>query len=83
MSILVLELVLLFSSVLFRLSITLNVLNVLKCKIVRWLGRPEQPFRMGLCFTRDVIFIFFISPLVLRRPSTDRPETLPHGRNLV
>jgi len=26
---------------------------------------------------------FFISPLVLRAPSTDRPETLPHGRNLT
>ena len=24
-----------------------------------------------------------ISPLVLRAPSTDRPETLPHGRNLA
>ena len=24
---------------------------------------------------------FFVSPLVLRAPSTDRPETLPHGRN--
>jgi len=22
------------------------------------LGRPEQPFRTGLCFTRDVIFFF-------------------------
>ena len=27
------------------------------------------------------IFLFF-SPRVLRAPSTDRPETLPHGRNL-
>ena len=27
-------------------------------------------------------FFFFVSPLVLRAPSTDRPETLPHGRNL-
>ena len=25
---------------------------------------------------------FFFSPRVLRVPSTDRPETLPHGRNL-
>ena len=23
-----------------------------------FLGRPEQPFRTGLCFTRDVIFFF-------------------------
>ena len=29
-----------------------------------------------------VMFIFF-SPTVLRVPSTDRPETLPHGRNLL
>jgi len=28
-------------------------------------------------------FFFFVSPLVLRAPSTDRPETLPHGRNLA
>jgi len=26
---------------------------------------------------------FFFSPRVLRAPSTDRPETLPHRRNLV
>ena len=26
---------------------------------------------------------FFVSPLVLRAPSTDHPETLPHGRNLA
>jgi len=25
----------------------------------------------------------FVSPLVLRAPSTDRSETLPHGRNLA
>ena len=29
-----------------------------------------------------VMFSFFFSPRVLRVPSTDRPETLPHGRNL-
>jgi len=45
------------------------------------LGLPEPPFRTGLCFTRDVSF--FVSPLVLRAPSTDRPETLPRGRNLA
>ena len=44
------------------------------------LGRPEQPFRTGLCFTRDV---FFVSPVVLRAPSTDRPETLPRDQNLA
>jgi len=27
--------------------------------------------------------LFFVSPLVLRAPSTDRLETLPHGRNLA
>jgi len=27
--------------------------------------------------------VFFFSPLVLRGPSTDRPETLPHGQNLA
>jgi len=26
---------------------------------------------------------FFVSPLVLRGPSTDRPETSPHDRNLA
>jgi len=29
-----------------------------------------------------VFFFFFISQRVLRAPSTDRPETLPPGRNL-
>ena len=29
-----------------------------------------------------VMFSFFFSPRVLRVPSTDRPETLPHGWNL-
>ena len=36
----------------------------------------------ALCFTRDVSS-FFVLPLVLRAPSTDRPETLPHSRNLA
>ena len=35
----------------------------------------------GLLFYRRCIF--FVSPLVLRAPSTDRPETLPHGRKLA
>jgi len=47
------------------------------------LGHAEPPFRTGLCFTRDVSFFFFVSPVVLRAPVTDRPETLPHGRNLA
>jgi len=51
---------------------------------LNFLGRPEQPFRTGLCFTRDVSFFsLFFSPRVLRAPSTDRPETLPHDRNLA
>ena len=29
-----------------------------------------------------VMFLSFFSPTVLRVPSTDRPETLPPGRNL-
>ena len=29
------------------------------------------------------LLLFFVSPLVFRTPSTDRPETLPHGRNLA
>ena len=32
-------------------------------------------------FSFSLSFSFF-SPRVLRVPSTDRPETLPHGRNL-
>ena len=36
----------------------------------------------GLMFYRRCIF-FFVSPLVLQAPSTDRPETLPHGQNLA
>ena len=47
----------------------------------RLLGRPEPPFRTGLCFTGDVSLFF--SPRFLRDPSTDRPETLPHDRNLA
>ena len=43
------------------------------------LGRPEPPFRTGLYSAADVFF----SPRVLRDPMTDRPETLPHGRNLA
>ena len=44
------------------------------------LGRPEQPFRTGLCFTAD---ISVFSPRIFRGPSTDRPETLPHDQNLA
>ena len=30
-----------------------------------------------------MLSFFIFSPRVLRGPSTDRPETLPHGRNLA
>ena len=43
------------------------------------LGRPERQFRMGLCFSRDVIF----STLDLRAPLADRRETSPHGGKLA
>jgi len=53
-----------------------------KSSMSAFLGLPEPPFRTVLCFTADVSS-FFVSPLVLRAASTDRPETLPHGRNLA
>jgi len=39
----------------------------------------------GRAYVLPVMYLlsFFVSPLVLRVPSTDRPETLPHGRNLA
>ena len=60
----------------------LNVCMYVKClpKLDHlFLGRPEQPFRTGLCFTRDVFF----SPRFLRDPLTDRHETLPRDQNLA
>ena len=53
---------------------------LLSALYITLLGRPEQPFRTGLCFTADVSFF---SPRILRGPSTDRPETLPHDHNLA
>jgi len=48
------------------------------------LGRPARQFRTGFCFTRDVSFFFlFHHSFSELPPSTDRPETLPHGRNLA
>jgi len=44
------------------------------------LGRPERQFPDGLMFYRRCIFF---SPRDLRGPSTDHPETLPHGRNMA
>jgi len=49
-------------------------------RILILLGRPEPPFRTGLYSAADV---FFVSPRMLRATSTDRPETLPDGRNLT
>jgi len=52
-----------------------------------WMGftnHAARNHRSGLCFPRESWCIFFFgSPLVLRAPSTDRPETLPHGQNLA
>ena len=42
-----------------------------------YLGRPEPPFY------RRCFFSYFFSPRILQVPSTDRPETLPHGRNVA
>ena len=41
--------------------LVMSALSVARNPCVSWaflLGRPEQPFRTGLCFTRDVIFFF-------------------------
>ena len=37
----------------------------------------------GRAYVLPVMYLSFFSPRVLRVPSTDRPETLPHGRNLA
>ena len=37
----------------------------------------------GRAYVLPVMYFFFVSPLVLRAPSTDRPKTLPHGRNVA
>ena len=37
----------------------------------------------GRSFVLPVMYLSFFSPRVLRAPSTGRPETLPHGRNLA
>jgi len=50
--------------------------------LVRLLGRPERSVPDGLMFYPWCMYLFF-SPCVLRAPSTDRPETLPHDRNLA
>ena len=41
--------------------------------------RPPE----GRAYVLPVMYLSFFSPRVLRAPSTDRPETLPRGRNLA
>jgi len=43
-------------------------------------GSNERTYKMLVMFS---FFISFFSPRVLGVPSTDRPETLSHGRNLA
>ena len=46
--------------------------------------RPPGTISSGRAYVLPQTFSFFIfSPRFLRDPSTDRPETLPHGRNLA
>ena len=47
-----------------------------------FLGRPE-PLSERAYVLPQMYLLFFVSPLVLRAPSTDRHETLPLGRNLA
>ena len=44
--------------------------------------RPPVYGSNGRTYKMLVMFFLFFSPRVLGVPSTDRPETLPHGRNL-
>ena len=66
----------------YTIIMILRCIAPVRCMFLTLLGRPEPPFRTGLCFTGDVSS-FFVSPLVLLAPSTDRSETLPHGRNVA
>ena len=57
-------------------------------KLVRdfLLVRPPGTMSSGRAYVLLLMYLlllFFVSPLVLRAPSTDRCETLPHGRNLA
>ena len=47
--------------------------------------RPPGTMSSGRAYVLLLMYLLllFVSPLVLRAPSTDRPETLPHGRNLA
>ena len=48
--------------------------------IFNFLGHPE-----GRAYVLRMMYLlfFFFSPCILRAPSTDCPETLPHDRNLA
>ena len=54
---------------------------------MRLIFRPPGTMSSGRAYVLLLIYLllllFYVSPLVLRAPSTDRPETLPHGRNLA
>ena len=50
--------------------------------IIIFIFRPPVYGSNGRTYTMLVMFFSFFSSRVLRVPSTDRPETLPHGRNL-
>ena len=45
--------------------------------------RPPVYGSNGRTYKMLVMFFFLFLPRVLGVPSTDRPETLPHGRNLA
>jgi len=47
-----------------------------------WIIRLPGTISSGRAYVLLVMYLF-VSPLVLRAPSTDHPETLPHGRNLA
>jgi len=51
----------------------------LRLRHIVLLGRPTA----GRAYVLPVMYLLFVSPLVLRALSTDRPETLPHGWNLA
>jgi len=50
---------------------------------ILYLIRPPGTISSGRAYVLPVFYPFFYSPRVLRAPSTDRHETLPHGRNLA
>ena len=59
------------------------VLGDNKYGITVLLFRPPRTMSSGRAYVLPVMYLFFVSPLVLGAPATDRPETLPHGRNVA